>query len=538
MKKLLIFLALLCGLKATAQHRTYLLNYDTVKVSHDLHIGGNLIFKTAPTKVTGLQYVVTRDSVTGIAKILKTTIGSSGTVTTASIVTANGISGSVANPNTTPAITLILQNATTSQSGQLTNTDWNTFNNKQSTITFGTGVQTAVGVNIGSAGAPVLFNGAGGTPSSMVGTNISGTAASLNIGGSAGSVGSALTAGYGTSFSSFTGAVTRAVVIDTASTNGIMSKVRGASKAHVDSLFASTTLYFGTGIAGSGTSGSPFVVDNTVFAPLVSPSFTTPALGTPSSGNASNLTNIPMANASGNLGVTHLNSGTGATSSSYWRGDGVWATPSGAGTVTSIIAGTGLSGGTITSSGTIAVNTSQNIATLSNLTSNGIVTTSGAAGTLSVTATTGSGNVVLVTSPTLVTPNLGTPGTLNIVNATGMTSGQVTTALGFTPMTVLTALNAQTSSYTLVLGDAGNTEVQMNNASANNLTIPTNASVAFAIGTTITITSIGAGQTTIVPTGGVTMNAAGGATKLRVQYSHAVLLKTATNTWELSGDIQ
>lgn len=47
-------------------------------------------------------------------------------------------------------------------------------NAKQSTITFGTGVQAALGVNIGSAGAPVLFNGAGGTPSSMTGTNITG----------------------------------------------------------------------------------------------------------------------------------------------------------------------------------------------------------------------------------------------------------------------------------------------------------------------------------------------------------------------------
>lgn len=56
---------------------------------------------------------------------------------------------------------------------------------KQNTITFGTGVQTALGVNIGSAGAPVLFNGAGGTPSSMVGTNITGTAAALSIGGNA-----------------------------------------------------------------------------------------------------------------------------------------------------------------------------------------------------------------------------------------------------------------------------------------------------------------------------------------------------------------
>ncbi len=54
-----------------------------------------------------------------------------GTVTTTSIVTANGFSGSVATASTTPAITLTLQDATSLQSGQLTPADWNTFNGKQ-----------------------------------------------------------------------------------------------------------------------------------------------------------------------------------------------------------------------------------------------------------------------------------------------------------------------------------------------------------------------------------------------------------------------
>lgn len=53
---------------------------------------------------------------------------------------------------------------------------------KQNTITFGTGVQTALGVNVGSAGAPVLFNGNAGTPSALVGTNITGTASGLTAG--------------------------------------------------------------------------------------------------------------------------------------------------------------------------------------------------------------------------------------------------------------------------------------------------------------------------------------------------------------------
>lgn len=50
------------------------------------------------------------------------------------------------------------------------------------TVTPGTGVATALAVNVGSAGAPVLFNGALGTPSSGVGTNLTGTATGLTVG--------------------------------------------------------------------------------------------------------------------------------------------------------------------------------------------------------------------------------------------------------------------------------------------------------------------------------------------------------------------
>lgn len=61
-----------------------------------------------------------------------------------------------------------------STDGYLDNADWTTFNNKQAAITFGTGVQTALGINIGSDGAPVLFNGALGTPASATLTNATG----------------------------------------------------------------------------------------------------------------------------------------------------------------------------------------------------------------------------------------------------------------------------------------------------------------------------------------------------------------------------
>jgi hypothetical protein len=87
-------------------------------------------------------------------------------------------------------------------------------NAKQSTITFGTGVQTALGVNIGSAGAPVLFNGALGTPTSGTVTNLTGTA-SININGTVG----ATTPAAGT----FTAAIANSFVpnLSTVPSNGM-----------------------------------------------------------------------------------------------------------------------------------------------------------------------------------------------------------------------------------------------------------------------------------------------------------------------------
>lgn len=100
----------------------------------------------------------------------------------------------------------------------------------------------------------------------------------------------------------------------------------------------------------------------------------------------------------------------------------------------------------------------------------------------------------------------------------------------------LITTNRQTASYTLVLSDADKL-VEMNVATANNLTIPLNSSVAFSTGTQILLAQYGAGQTTIVATSGVTVRSNGGKLKLNAQYSGATLIKIASDEWYLFGDI-
>jgi hypothetical protein len=102
--------------------------------------------------------------------------------------------------------------------------------------------------------------------------------------------------------------------------------------------------------------------------------------------------------------------------------------------------------------------------------------------------------------------------------------------------------NAQTgTTYTFVLGDANNTVVEFNNASAITATIPLNSSVAFPTGSQIQLLQTGAGQVSIAVASGVTLNvnpsAGTNAGKLRGQWCFATLIKRATDTWVLVGDV-
>ena len=128
----------------------------------------------------------------------------------------------------------------------------------------------------------------------------------------------------------------------------------------------------------------------------------------------------------------------------------------------------------------------------------------------------------------------GDTGSTGATGAAGSDGDDGTDGLAFS------SVSAQSgTTYTLVLGDANTVYVTLNNASAITLTVPPNSSVAFPVGTTLTFEQTGAGQVTVTEGAGVTINQHASETLLLDgQYSVATLVKTATDTWTLTGRLE
>ena len=160
----------------------------------------------------------------------------------------------------------------------------------------GTGVETALAVNVGSAGAPVVFNGAGGTPSSMTGTNISGTAAGLTAGAVARTGITGLGTGVATALGVNVGSAGAPVLFNGA--GGTPSSMTGTNisgtAAGLTAGAASAVALGGVTGLGTGVATALAVNVGSAGAPVINGG----ALGTPASGNLANCTGYP-ATASG-----------------------------------------------------------------------------------------------------------------------------------------------------------------------------------------------------------------------------------------------
>jgi hypothetical protein len=122
-----------------------------------------------------------------------------------------------------------------------------------------------------------------------------------------------------------------------------------------------------------------------------------------------------------------------------------------------------------------------------------------------------------------------------------VTTGDVLTSSIYNSLPTFTVGTANTADYTAVLADQYQALEIMNKATAIAFKIPTNASVAFPIGTAITVLNIGAGVCTIsaVTSGTTTILSAGAvaAAPTLAQYKSAVCIKTAADTWYVVGAV-
>jgi hypothetical protein len=120
-------------------------------------------------------------------------------------------------------------------------------------------------------------------------------------------------------------------------------------------------------------------------------------------------------------------------------------------------------------------------------------------------------------------------------------TGDVLTSGMFNGLTSFTVGTANTVDYTAVLADQYQVLEIMNKGTAVAFKIPTDASVAFPVGTALTVLNIGAGTCTIsaVTPGTTTVLSAGAvaASPTIAQYKSAVCLKTAANTWYVVGAV-
>ena len=330
------------------------------------------------------------------------------------------------------------------------------------------------------------------------------------------------------------------IVVNAATGSTVTIKASGQSGVSV-AVGESATVYFnGTDYVKSATTtsgaGTVTSVGWTGGIVSVATSTTTPA--------------FTIAGTSG--GIPYFNSGTTwATSAALAAnalviGGGAGVAPAttttGTGVVTALGVNTGSAGAFVVNGGALGTPSSGTLTSATGLPiSTGVsglgtgvatflATPTSANLAAALTDETGTGANVFATSPTLVTPILGTPtsGTLSNCTVDG------TNSVGFLNIPI----NSQSAAYTLVLADAGKAILHPStDANARTFTIPANSSVAYPIGTAITFINMTSQVVTIAITTDTMYLSSAGTTGSRslAQYGSATAIKMTSTTWLISG---